>query len=45
MKQVVELTFGWSYTATLWLRTSLACLESGGEFSPGSEQLPLVGPV
>lgn len=39
------LTGGWRYSATLQLRTPLEYLERHGEFSPGPEAPPLVGPA
>jgi hypothetical protein len=40
-----DLISGWRYSATLQLRTPLAYLERHGEFSPGPEQPPLIGPA
>jgi len=36
---------GWRYSATLQLRTPLACLERDGEFSPSRQEPPIVGPA
>jgi hypothetical protein len=39
-----ELTSGWRYFTTLQLRTPLKYLELDGQFCPGSDAPPLVGP-
>jgi hypothetical protein len=44
MSQDDDLIAGWRYSATLQLRTPLAYLEMDGEFSPGPQEPPLVGP-
>jgi len=36
---------GWRYSATLQLRTPLAYLRRHGEFSPGPQEPPIVGPA
>ena len=36
---------GWRYNATLQLRTPLKYLERHGEFSPGPQEPPMVGPA
>ena len=40
-----DLISGWRYSATLQLRTPLAYLERDGEFSPGPQEPPMVGPA
>lgn len=40
-----DLISGWRYNATLQLRTPLAYLRRHGEFSPGPEKPPMVGPA
>lgn len=40
-----DLIVGLRYSATLQLRTPLAYLERDGEFSPGPQEPPLVGPA
>jgi len=40
-----DLISGWRYNATLQLRTPLTYLERHGEFSPGPQEPPMVGPA
>lgn len=40
-----DLISGWRYSTTLQRRTPLAYLERDGEFSPGPQEPPLVGPA
>ena len=40
-----DLISGWRYSATLQLRTPLAYLERDGDFSPGPQEPPMVGPA
>ncbi|MCP9891217.1 hypothetical protein KBY57_09150 [Cyanobium sp. Aljojuca 7D2] len=40
-----DLISGWRYSATLQLRTPLAYLKRDGEFSPGPQEPPMVGPA
>lgn len=40
-----DLIIGWRYNATLQLRIPLAYLKRDGEFSPGPQEPPMVGPA
>jgi hypothetical protein len=40
-----DMTAGWRYSASWQLRTPLAFLERDGEFSPGPNEPPLIGPA
>jgi hypothetical protein len=40
-----DLIIGWRYNATLQLKTPLAYLKRDGEFSPGPQEPPMVGPT
>lgn len=40
-----DLIAGWRYSATLQLRTPLSYLQMDGEFIPGRQKPPLVGPA